>query len=282
MKSANTPQPDLAVAKVAPVGEIAKPSDVAPMSFDIESIFKYAIEHQGSGETLKDLMQVRRELRAESAKQLFDAAMSIFQSKCPAISKSKPVQDNSGKRLYAYAPIERIEEIIRPIESECGFTHTFDQDVTSREGWVIVKCTVTHTAGHTLEKTAMFPLGTKTQIMSNTQQYAAALTFANRRVLSNAYGLVFLGEDKDGGSQQKPAGPSTMRPATEDLKPLARELWEVLKSVRGTKQDWTESNNWLWANEILDPGVPDLAAPHLTAEQFRETIKKAKAKLGVK
>ena len=140
-------------------------------------------------------------LNAETAKKVFDEAMSYFQSKCPVITKSKPVADSGGKRLYAYAPIERIEEIIRPIESECGFTHKFDQDVTSKEGWVIVKVTITHTGGHISETTGMFPLGTKTQIMSNTQCYAAALTFANRRVLGNAYGLVFSGEDQDGGNK---------------------------------------------------------------------------------
>lgn len=270
----------LPLAVVEPQQKMAvdRPRSQMP-SINIEALIDKAVDSKAAVEVVKELRAMLREDQAIAAKQAFDEAMSLFQTKCPVISKSKPVQDNSGKRLYAYAPIERIEEIIRPVEAECGFTHTFDQDVASREGWVIVKCKITHNLGHFIEKTAMFPLGTKTQIMSNTQQYAAALTFANRRVLGNAYGLVFAGEDNDGGNKQKPAGPSTMRPETEDLKPLARELWNVLVSVRGDKQNWDQANQWLWREEILDAAA-DEKAPHLSAAKFREVIAKAKAKLG--
>lgn len=247
-------------------------------TINIDALITKAVDSKAAVEVVKELRAMLREDQAIAAKQAFDDAMSRFQAACPVIAKSKPVQDAGGKRLYAYAPIERIEEIIRPIEADCGFTHTFDQDVTSREGWVIVKCTITHSLGHVLQKTAMFPLGTKTQIMSNTQQYAAALTFANRRVLGNAYGLVFAGEDKDGGTTVKPSGPSTMRPASEDLKPLARELWELLKPIRGDKPNWDAANQWLWREEILDGAIPE-SAPHLTADRFREAIKNARAKI---
>jgi hypothetical protein len=219
-----------------------------------------------------------REDQAIAAKAAFDEAMSRFQAACPVITKSKPVPDRSGSIAYRFAPIEKVEEIIRPVERENGFTHTFDQDVSSVPGWVIASCKITHELGHSETKTVKLPLGTKTAIMSDTQQYAAALTFANRRVLANAYGLVFAGEDKDGGSAVKPSGPSTMRPETTDLKPLAQELWDLLKPVRGTKQDWVESNRWLWREEFLDAAVPE-EAPHLSAEKFREVIKKVKSRI---
>lgn len=247
-------------------------------SINIEALIDKAVDSKAAVEVVKELRAMLREDQAIAAKQAFDEAMSTFQAKCPVIAKSKPVQDGSGKRLYAYAPIERIEEIIRPIESECGFTHTFDQDVASREGWVIVKCKITHSLGHAIEKTAMFPLGTKTQIMSNTQQYAAALTFANRRVLGNAYGLVFAGEDNDGGNKQRPAGPSSVRADTQELDELRRELWNVLESVRGDKKNWDQSNQWLWREEIIDAAA-DEKAPHFSAARFREVIAKAKTKL---
>jgi hypothetical protein len=186
------------------------------------------------------------------------------------------VPDRSGSIAYRFAPIEKVEEIIRPVERENGFTHTFDQDVSSVPGWVIASCKITHELGHSETKTVKLPLGTKTAIMSDTQQYAAALTFANRRVLANAYGLVFAGEDKDGGSAVKPSGPSTMRPESNDLKPLAQELWDLLKPVRGTKPDWALCNQYLWKIEALDGAVPE-EAPHLSAEKFRAVIKKVKS-----
>lgn len=275
----NQTTPDLAVATLAPAGAVDRPRPQLPQ-IDMNILITKAVDSKAAVEVVKELRAMLREDQALAAKAAFDDSMSGFQAKCPHILKSKGVPLAGGGRAYAYAPIEKIEEIIRPFEREFGFTHTFDQDVSSKDGWVIAKCKITHTLGHSEEKTGMFPLGTRTNIMSNTQQYAAALTFANRRVLANAYGLVFVGEDNDGGGDKpKPAGPSTMRPSTDDLKPLAQALWDLLKPVRGDKPDWKKANEFLWREDILDGGVPE-EAPHLTADKFREVISKAKAKLG--
>lgn len=243
---------------------------------DIETLFRFAIEHQGSAETMERLMSIRRELNAEAAKKAFDEALSAFQSECPVILKEKSVPTASGKVAYKYSPIEAIEIQIRPALRSHGFSHTFDTDTASADGWVIAKCIVTHSAGHSRTSTAKFPLGTKTQLMSDTQVFAAALTFANRRALCNAYGLVLAGEDLDGQTGKlKPAGPSTMRPAEPELKDLARELWVLLKAVRGDKQDWVMANQWLWREEILDGAIPE-EAPNLSAKRFKEVISKVK------
>jgi hypothetical protein len=127
-----------------------------------------------------------------------------------------------------------------------------------------------------------FPLGTKTTIMSDTQVYAAALTFANRRALQNAYGLVIAGEDTDGATgRQKPSGPSAVKPPRNDLKELAIELWRLTEpfipsAVRHVKT-WDARNQWLWSQEILDGAVPD-TAPELSREKFLAAIAAVKAK----
>jgi hypothetical protein len=252
---------------------------LTPASFNIEDIFKYAIEHQGTAEVMEKLMGIRRELKEENAKEMFDEAMSAFQSKCPTILKEKGVPDRSGKTAYKYAPIEAIESQIRPLLREHGFSHTFDTDTASVEGWVVAKCIVTHKAGHCRISTAKFPLGTKTQLMSDTQVYAAALTFANRRALQNAYGLVLAGEDLDGQTGRiKPAGPSTLAADDVALKGLASTLWKILEPVRGTERNWDAANQWLWKQEITDGAVPE-TAPHFTAEKFGLVIEAAKKAL---
>jgi hypothetical protein len=247
-----------------------------PQSFDIEGMFRYAIDRQGSAETIERLMNVRRELNAEASKKAFDEALSAFQSKCTPIMKEKGVPTRSGKTAYKYAPIEAIEVQIRPLLREYGFYHTFDTDTASDQGWVIAKCIVTHKDGHSRISTSKFPLGTKTDVMSDTQVFAAALTFANRRALCNAYGLVLVGEDLDGATGKlKPAGPSTKQPDDLSLKEIAQQLWDVLKPVRGNLQNWDAANQWLWREEILDGAVPE-TAPHLSVVRFKETITKAK------
>ena len=200
-------QTELAVAERSPTQLAKLPS------INIENLIAKAVDSKAAVDVVKELRMMLREDQEIAAKQAFDQAMSDFQSGCPVIVKSRGVPDRSGATAYRYAPIEYIEEVIRPIEKECGFTHTFNQDVTSQPGWVVAKCTVVHTLGHSRETLGKFPLGTKTGIMSDTQVYASALTFANRRVLGNAYGLVFVGEDRDGADRTR-AG-VTAKVATE-------------------------------------------------------------------
>jgi hypothetical protein len=246
-------------------------------SFDIESIFKLAIEKEGTADTLEKLMGIRREINAELSKKAFDESMAAFQAECPPVKKTKSVATNSGARAYSYAPLEHIIAEVKPYLEKHGFSYAFDTDTSSIAGWVIARCDVTHKGGHMVSKTAKFPLGTKTGIMSETQVYAAALTFASRRVFQNAFGIVCEGEDMDGRTQkEKPAGPSTVAPSEISANELAAKLWVLLKPVRGEKRDWNAANQWLWKMEILDPANPNDVCPNLPANRFEQVIAEVK------
>ena len=259
------------------------PARFSPVSaVDIGALMEAAVKQGSAMEVIKEIRQMESEFHARTAKQAFDEAMSAFQEECPVILKQKSVPDRSGKTAYVYAPIEAIEVQIRPLLRKHGFSHTFDTDTTSAVGWVIAQCIVKHIGGHERVSSAKFPLGTQTQIMSTTQVYAAALTFANRRALANAYGLVLAGEDLDGATGKlKPRGPSTMQPTERDpaLKSLAKELWDLLKPVRGDKQNWDTANKWMFENEVLDGANVEDVAPDLSAKRFHEVIEAVKGKL---
>lgn len=245
-------------------------------AFNIESIFQLAIEKQGTAEVLERLMGIRRELNAEAAKKAFDEAMAAFQAECPVIDRPKSVSTNSGTKAYSYAPFEHIIQIVKPYLNQHGFSYTLDTDTESAQGWVIAKCHVTHSAGHVMTSTAKFPLGTKTGIMSETQVFAAALTFASRRVFCNAFGIVTSGEDLNGATaKEKPQGPSSLA-SEPTVKEYAAKLWELLKPVRGTAKTWVAANAWMVDECIIDP---DERAPEFTPERFKEVILKAKGKL---
>lgn len=243
---------------------------------DPESLLRFAVEKGASVETVERLMAVRRELNAEAAKAAFDAAMAVFQAECPVIDRPKSVRTNGGQVAYSYAPFEHIIAIVRPVLRKHGFSYTLDTDTTSQNGWVIAKCHVTHERGHVMTSVAKFPLGTKTGIMSETQVYASALTFASRRVFCNAFGIVTSGEDFNGATEKaKPAGPSTMA-AEPSVDAFRKELWSVLAPVRGTEANWIQANQWLVDEAIIDP---DEEAPKFAADRFRWVINKAKARL---
>lgn len=252
MKSAQT---ELAVA---PKGDLAR----APMPvINIESLIEKAVDSKAAVEVVKELRAMFLDDQKRAAEAAFNESMSAFQSECPIIIKGKQVMSND-KKLYAYAPIEKIEEVIRPICRTHGFSHTFDTDIASAPGWVIAKCIVTHQQGHQRITIAKFPLGAKTQIMSDTQVYAGALTFANRRVLANAYGLVITGEDKDGASPAKAsqsgrvATLATLQWFIEQSKP-----WHKKLLAYGIDNGLIEPNQSLddWPLKFTPTSKPELA-----------------------
>ena len=258
---------------------IERPAPSEPMfsGVNVEALLSKAVDSKAAVEVIKELNQLRLQMKAEQAQEQFDEAMSAFQAECPPIMKEKGVKTNAGALAYKFAPIEAIEAQIRPLLRRFGFSHTFDTDTASANGWVIAKCIVTHKAGHSRVSTAKFPLGTKTQIMSDTQVYAAALTFANRRALQNAYGLVLSGEDIDGATGKlKPAGPSKTAPDKASLKPLTDEIWRLLTPEVGDgPANWDSRHQWLWDRDILDPAVPE-TVQSLHADRLQKVIAQIK------
>jgi ERF superfamily protein len=226
---------------------------------------------------MRELLAMRKELEAEKAAMLFNQAMAGFQSEVPILVKSRGVPDRTGRVAYKYSPIEEVEVHIKPLEGKYGFRHSFPR-MENTGGMITAVCRVTHSAGHSEDSSCTYRLSTKTGIMSDTQQDAATETFCKRRALCNAYGLTLAGEDFDGAGRVKPTGPSALA-ADDAVKPLAQELWNLLKEVRGTAKNWDMANSWLWREEILDAGNPDDVAPNLSAKRFREVIAATKKRL---
>lgn len=246
-----------------------------------QHLLELALKDKAAVEIVKELRAMREQDRAFAAKQSFDAAMKAFQADCPVIVKSKGVSDNSGKEAYRFAPVEDVERVIRPICQKHGFSHKFPKMILG-EGTVTVFCEVKHDAGHSEVTEASYRIGTQTRMMSNTQVDAATETFAKRRALCNAYGLVLAGEDKDGvGNTPKPAAPKSDQ--TDEVRKLAKELWDLLAPVRGPERNWNAANQWLYANDILDGALDPLPqAPYLDAATLRAIISKSKQQLQAK
>lgn len=243
-----------------------------------EEVIIHAIDKQVSPENLERLLAMQERIQAARAKAEFDAALSAFQAEAPVILKEKPVATKAGTVAYKFAPIEAIAVQIKPLLLKHGFSYSLDEDVTSQEGWVIGICVVTHKAGHSKQSRCKFPLGTKTDIMSNTQVRAAALTFACRRALCNAFGLVISGEDIDGATGKiKPQGPSKLKGEKKD-DPLVNQMWEVTERIHGTDRNWDRVNQWCWNENILND---DERLPHLSPDRFKAAIQKAKEVLKV-
>ena len=161
-----------------------------------EMLISRAIDKNVPVESLERLLKMRRELKAEFAKEVFDKAMANFQAKCPEIKKTKEVRTKTGQLAYRYAPIESIVKQIKEIMQENGFSYRIQ--TKTENNLVKSTCIVKHNAGHFEETDMEVPLGNKTQIMSDSQVVAAASTFSKRYAFCNAFGILTGDEDNDG------------------------------------------------------------------------------------
>jgi len=144
---------------------------------------------------MKELFALRKEVKAEFAKEQYDEAMSGFQSKCPVVVKNKEARNDSGKLLYKFASIDEIIRQVKPFLKDFGFSYSTRIEKT--DVGVKAICIVNHKLGHKEDYDMEVPLGNKTGIMSNSQQFAAASTFAKRYAFCNAFGIMTGDEDKE-------------------------------------------------------------------------------------
>lgn len=203
-----------------------------------------AVRQPGAVELLRELAAIRREMAAEKARERFNTALAKLRAEAPVIVKEKPVPTKDGRVAYKFAPIEAIEIQIRPLLEKYGFAHRFDTAVDTEKGWVEARIHISLGA-HTETTSVRLPVGRGTLLMSESQVYAAAITFACRRALVAGYGLILAGDDVDGNTGQvldkeKTAVGQPRRQA------LLKELWRIAPHPEG-KRDWSEVNAWLAA-----------------------------------
>ena len=300
----NSPMSDQSLERIEAAGAVAR-TDI-----DIESLFRAAMER--GPEIVERMMAVRRELNAEAARAAFDEAMAALQAEMPVIGKCKGVFVD-GKKAYAFTPFEVLVATLKPLLERHRFSFALGTDTESKDGWVIASCTITHRAGHSRTSTAKFPLGDGTRLMSKTQVYAAALTFASRRVFCNAFGIVTAGEDVDGAGQRpkprspadpEPAKPTDLRcpqgqargesPISSETRPggapgesaplnteaarkdAARKLWNLVEPVRGPERNWEQAEEWLREFKII--GDLDVIV-QMTVEQLEQIYNKSSIQL---
>ncbi len=181
--------------KVTTVKVIEKqPAGIVAMNPEV--LITQAIQQGVPVETMERLLAMRKEIKAEYAKEQFDIAMAKLQMAIPIIKKTKSVSTKSGATAYSYAPLDSIVFQVKDVLKRYGFsyaikTHTDEKNVTAT-------CIAKHSAGHAEESSMTVPLGTKTAVMSDTQVVAAALTFAKRYAFCNVFGILTGDGDNDG------------------------------------------------------------------------------------
>lgn len=192
---------------LAPVSEHipASLNDGAPAGvLSAETLISKAIEHQVPIETMERLLVMRRELRAEQAREVFYRALSAFQAAIPGIPKTQTatVRSDRGSYTYQYANIADIQRAIAPAMQAHGLSVTFD--TRHQDNGYLVRCTVHHESGHSETTGFLVPIDQRAR-MNDAQKAGSALTYGRRYALCAALGIVTAEDDDDAQSLSNPS-----------------------------------------------------------------------------
>jgi hypothetical protein len=109
---------------------VVKETALAPIprgslvSVDPQALIAQAIDKGLPLESMERLLAMRRELKAEWAKEQYFEALARFQAACPNIIKDKDVLDRDGKFRYSYAPLDVIVTAVKGALDANGFSYT--------------------------------------------------------------------------------------------------------------------------------------------------------------
>jgi hypothetical protein len=175
-----------------------QPQTITPHNQDnsIEGFISAAIEAKLPIETIKEFLVMRKELKADQAKEAFTEAMANFQKDCPVIAKTSPVKSKTGEVTYRFASIDSIILQVKDVLGKNKLAYKFREERNKEEGTVTVYCVVTHAMGHSEETPFTVEIGTEAY-MTDVQKFGARNTFAKRYAFCNAFGIVTGNEDTD-------------------------------------------------------------------------------------
>lgn len=243
------------------------------------NLLQLAVERGASVDTIERMMAVRRELKAEKAKEEFDRSMAEFQSRCPTIEKTK----FGAKKAYKYAPIEEISEKTKQLRLELGFSYSLTA-VTESE-WVTATITVKHNNGHFERSEFKTPIDKANPMMTMPQRYTGAMTTAKRQAFCNAFGILTGDEDEDAHPPpETPQGPRTQAPTKLPTPPddiLKRRLVDLTKAVHnavGYKLTPAQMNQI--ENHLFERGIIGEAEtlPQIKGDRLAEVVAKLEGK----
>jgi hypothetical protein len=222
-----TKKTDITIVTKRPKKVIKTQALVTAPTTSPEALIAQAIASGASVDTMERLLAMRRELKEEHAKEAFNTAMAMFQAECPIIKKTKGVKTNKGVLAYQYAPIESIVKQVKALIQKHGFRYATSMELSTTG--VKATCRVVHALGHSEETPMEVPLGTKTDIMSNSQVVAAAQTFAKRYAFCNAFGIMTGDDDNDGANLDLPSKPAPMTQTDQ----LVKKVIDLVSGMTG-------------------------------------------------
>lgn len=213
----------------AQVQEEAKAIARRPSQADsILSVIKDAVASKADVAVMRELLAIRREERADLAREAFAEALVQFRTLVKPIimtgkrddTKTRKRDGGYGSVKYSYAELTTTIEQIQGALDTAGLTPTWRM-TKSDPNYVELECVVTHTLGH---KESSMPLGAPPQGAGGqtpVQQRIGTITTLKRATLFMVLGLTTKEDDRnlkqaEQGVDQAPSETQQMLDQPED------------------------------------------------------------------
>lgn len=168
------------------------------------SIYQVARDPATDVAKMSALISLLNEQQDRSARQAFNSSMVACQAEMPRVTKDKRIihEARPGKTGMSvrYATYERIDECVRPIYQQHGFSVQFST-ATPEAGKYVTTATVRHSGGHSEPYTMPLQLdqsGGKNDI----QGMGSTMAYARRYLLTMIFNIVTEGDDQDGQNHE--------------------------------------------------------------------------------
>jgi ERF superfamily protein len=164
----------------------------------VEELMARAIE-KGDTETMEKLYSMRREMKEESAREAFNAAMNRTQTEMRQISA-----DASNPQTHSrYATYSALDKVIRPIYTRNGFALNFNTGEPTEPDTLLVLCEVSHDEGFSKHFKVPIPIVTTGprggDVMTRTHAAGSAMSYGKRYLLVMIFNIA-IGDDDDDGN----------------------------------------------------------------------------------
>lgn len=187
-----------------------------------------AIERGADVGALERLMDMQERWQREEARKAYAAAMKAVQAEAPKIAKDA----HNSQTKSDYAKLDAINAGLVPVYTRHGFSLSFSQGDSDKEGHIRIACQVAHELGHVETRHVDLPLdmtGIQGSV-NKTAIHATGSTYSyGRRYLTCMIFNVSTGDDDDGQA----AG-------TGELEKLVQDHDRLVKH-NALVRDWIET-----------------------------------------
>ena len=163
-----------------------------PESLNPIQLLQIAVAKGVDTEQLKQLMELQREWKAETARDAFFKAMNAFRAEAINIVKTKQVSFKDVN--YKHATLANIVEATAPKLSAHGLSHRWE---TKQDGALItVSCIVTHELGHSAQ-TSLSAAPDQSGSKNSIQAIGSTVSYLQRYTFMAITGLAAQDQDND-------------------------------------------------------------------------------------